>query len=72
MKKLALIVAMIGAFLVLVSIALNSWAIRSEMKKKMANVREAKAKKKEAEYRRNAEEEIKEILNDGNTENTNG
>lgn len=67
MKNLALIVAMIGAFLVLVSIALNSWAIKSEMKKKMQNVRDAKAKKKEEEARKNAEEEIKEILKDGET-----
>ena len=33
MKKFALIVAMVGAFLVLVSIALNSWLIQKDAKK---------------------------------------
>lgn len=67
MKKFALIVAMIGAFLVLLSIALNSWSINKDQKKRVSEslekARAAKAKKAAEQAAKDIQEEYKETTN---------
>jgi len=65
MKKLSLILLMIGGFFVLVSIALNSYIINQDKKQKrsdsLAKARAAKAAKRKQEQEE-VEEEIKQVL----------
>lgn len=66
MKRASLIILIVGAFFILIAVALNGYLIQNEQKRKMQKVREAKAKKKQ-EAQKEIEEEIKQVL-DGTEE----
>ena len=70
MKRASLIILIVGAFFILIAVALNGYLIQNDQKQKMQKVRDAKAKKK-AEAQKQIEEEIKEVL-DGTEEVSNG
>jgi len=70
MKRASLIILIVGAFFILIAVALNGYLIQNDQKAKMQKVRDAKAKKK-AEAQKEIEEEIKNVL-DATEEITNG